>query len=282
MGRESVPFDAWFVWWNQNPFAVSVCAGAVAGVATEAAVFPVDCLKTRLQSPRGFWSSGGFRGLYAGLPVAMLGCAPASAIFFTTFEGSKKVMKKDADTRLRPHHIAIASMIGELCACVIRVPTELMKQRFQVQAAMNLAQAAQDLRGLRINQLLLSISFRMTACRDVVFSGLQFPIYESLKHRRFAQTQSASWADGALCGSVAGALSGFLTTPLDRCKTHVMLGVNSLGAEKKVLEVLREVYEKEGHRGFWKGCVPRCTWMGAGGFIFLGTYDVIKDGFGKR
>lgn len=42
----------------------------------DAGLFPLDTIKTRLQSPDGFVKSGGFRGVYSGLGTAALGSAP--------------------------------------------------------------------------------------------------------------------------------------------------------------------------------------------------------------
>jgi len=39
----------------------------------DVALFPIDTVKTRLQSERGFWRSGGFRGIYKGLGIAATG-----------------------------------------------------------------------------------------------------------------------------------------------------------------------------------------------------------------
>ena len=40
-------------------------------------LFPLDTLKTRLQSSQGFFKSGGFRGIYSGIASAAAGSAPA-------------------------------------------------------------------------------------------------------------------------------------------------------------------------------------------------------------
>lgn len=48
-------------------------------MAVDAALFPLDTLKTRLQSPDGFVKSGGFRGVYSGLGAAILGSAPTGS-----------------------------------------------------------------------------------------------------------------------------------------------------------------------------------------------------------
>ena len=52
-------------------------------------LFPLDTLKTRLQSAEGFWKSGGFKRIYAGVGPAALGSAPNAALFFLTYEWTK-------------------------------------------------------------------------------------------------------------------------------------------------------------------------------------------------
>ena len=51
-------------------------AGGVAGTSVDVALYPLDTLKTRLQSAQGFSKAGGFRGIYSGLGSAALGSAP--------------------------------------------------------------------------------------------------------------------------------------------------------------------------------------------------------------
>ena len=58
----------------------------MAGTSVDVALFPIDTLKTRLQSPQGFLQAGGFRGIYNGLGAAALGSAPGAALFFSTYE----------------------------------------------------------------------------------------------------------------------------------------------------------------------------------------------------
>ena len=45
-------------------------AGGVAGFLVDVCLFPIDSLKTRLQSERGFWNSGGFSKIYKGFAPA--------------------------------------------------------------------------------------------------------------------------------------------------------------------------------------------------------------------
>lgn len=43
--------------------------------------FPIDTLKTRLQSHAGFWASGGFSGVYKGIASVIVGSAPGGESF---------------------------------------------------------------------------------------------------------------------------------------------------------------------------------------------------------
>ena len=48
----------------------------MAGTSVDIALFPLDTIKTRLQSAHGFFKAGGFRGVYSGLSAAAAGSAP--------------------------------------------------------------------------------------------------------------------------------------------------------------------------------------------------------------
>ena len=71
-----------------------MAAGAVAGTSVDVALFPLDTVKTRLQSPNGFLKSGGFRGVYNGIGAAVAGSAPNAAAFFVAYEGAKRVIRR--------------------------------------------------------------------------------------------------------------------------------------------------------------------------------------------
>ena len=49
-------------------------------MVVDIALFPLDTVKTRIQSPQGFLKAGGFRGVYSGIGSAAIGSAPAGKI----------------------------------------------------------------------------------------------------------------------------------------------------------------------------------------------------------
>ena len=51
-------------------------AGGAAGTAVDLLFFPIDTVKTRLQSAQGFVKAGGFNGIYKGIGSVVVGSAP--------------------------------------------------------------------------------------------------------------------------------------------------------------------------------------------------------------
>lgn len=77
------------------------------------------------------------RGIYAGLPSVLFGSAPSAASFFIVYDGVKRSLlpsSPDSAPASRTHVFfthSIASSLGEIAACAVRVPTEVVKQRAQ-------------------------------------------------------------------------------------------------------------------------------------------------------
>ncbi|KAI4826380.1 hypothetical protein KUCAC02_029828, partial [Chaenocephalus aceratus] len=119
---------------ERREFVAYMVAGGCAGMCVDLTLFPLDTIKTRLQSPQGFQKAGGFRGVYAGVPSAAVGSFPNAAAFFVTYEFTKSLLGAGgglAAPQAAPVTHMMAASLGEVVACLIRVPTEVVKQRTQ-------------------------------------------------------------------------------------------------------------------------------------------------------
>lgn len=80
------------------------CAGAAAGVAMWIPVFPIDTVKSRLQTMegnptvggvvRGLWAKGGYRAFFPGFGPALARAVPANAATFLGVELAHQSMNK--------------------------------------------------------------------------------------------------------------------------------------------------------------------------------------------
>eukprot|EP00055_Hartaetosiga_balthica_P013508 m.69746 g.69746 ORF g.69746 m.69746 type:complete len:284 (+) comp8284_c0_seq1:210-1061(+) len=264
VGNEAVPE-------RQRIFS-GLFGGCIAGPSVDIALHPVDTIKTRLQSKQGFFKAGGFNGLYRGLSAAALGSAPSAACFFGTYETTKVVLARFISDDYAVAREMTAGSVGEMVTAMVRMPFEVIKQRRQ-----SLGHAAwgdhfksfKSFRGLWQGYTTL-------VAREIPFSFLQFPMYESFK-RKVAQFRGVdvheleAW-QASLCGSLAGGLAGAITTPLDVVKTRVVLSNSPEGMFKTLVTVAKT----EGIRPLFAGCVPRVAFISFGGAVFFGVYEQAK------
>ncbi|NXK93556.1 SAMC protein, partial [Formicarius rufipectus] len=253
-------------------------AGGVAGVCVDLILFPLDTVKTRLQSPQGFRKAGGFRGIYAGVPSTAIGSFPNAAAFFITYENVKSLLPHGSSSYLSPATHMVAASLGEVVACLIRVPSEVVKQRAQVSpSSSTLRILSHTLYHEGVQGLYRG--YKSTVLREIPFSLVQFPLWESLKDLwSWKQGHVVDSWQSAVCGAFAGGFAAAVTTPLDVAKTRIMLAkAGSRNASGNVLTALGGIWRTQGLSGLFAGVVPRMAAISLGGFIFLGTYEKIRQ-----
>ncbi|GMI16585.1 hypothetical protein TrLO_g15608 [Triparma laevis f. longispina] len=253
-------------------FLAALVSGAFAGFAVDVSLYPIDTLKTRLQSPKGFLASGGFTGIYRGLGSVAIGSAPGAALFFTVYETSKFYTP---DNSLG--HMMSASF-GEIAACLVRVPTENVKTRMQINSSnSSLSKTVkQILKGEGVRNMYNG--FGITLMREIPFAFIQFPIYERMKLLVSTyQSEPASPIQSAICGSFGGAIAAAVTTPLDVVKTRLMVGEDIQGVKyTSVGDTVKRIVRDEGRMTLLNGIQPRIMWISIGGFVFFGAYEACK------
>uniref|UniRef100_A0A3P9M307 Mitochondrial S-adenosylmethionine carrier protein n=1 Tax=Oryzias latipes TaxID=8090 RepID=A0A3P9M307_ORYLA len=258
---------------DRREFVASLVAGGCAGMCVDLTLFPLDTIKTRLQSQQGFHKAGGFRGIYAGVPSAAVGSFPNAAAFFVTYECAKSLLGAGgapAAPQAAPVTHMLAASLGEVVACLIRVPAEVVKQRTQASPSSStystlLATLREEVFNLyRLHTCVWNLAnistdcnlFFLSLCLSAVLSSLFF---QTLWSRR--QGHMLSPWQSAVCGALAGAVSAFVTTPLDVAKTRIMLA---------------KVHTHKHSQHLFAGCTPRVALISVGGFIFLGAYERVR------
>ncbi|VDN96779.1 unnamed protein product [Rodentolepis nana] len=284
--------------WNRERES-QVYAGATAGLCVDVVLYPIDTLKTRLQSASGnIFTSCGRLKLFAGLPMVLLGSAPASAVFFYFYEVAKELSQKNGLPMWASSMLGTAA--ADITSMVLWVPCENVKQSAQSRPFDSLRSI---FRGYVQHEGFLGLyrGYVSTIVRDLPCALIQFPIWEALKtffarrnHRRLLEqhhsqgntehqnlpppsTANLTVFQFALCGFLSGAIAGTVTTPLDVAKTRIMLAEqDSALASGRISTALKLVYKESGVLGCFAGILPRIGLMSLGGGIFLGLYDITK------
>lgn len=195
---------------------------------------------------------------------------------------------------IQPDNFALSHMgaasVGEAAACLVRVPTEVIKAKMQTGTGgdkvwSTIQMVLKETHGGNFTSAYLGGMYRgygITLMREIPFAVIQFPLYERFKLEWGAwQKEPVSPPQAAACGSFAGAIAAAATTPLDVIKTRLMLGVDQHGKHYNgAVDVVKRTMAEDSMK-FWSGLQPRVMWISIGGFVFFGAYEGLKSTLGR-
>ncbi|GFR47022.1 hypothetical protein Agub_g8707, partial [Astrephomene gubernaculifera] len=267
--------------------AANLAAGATAGCSVELALYPIDTIKTRLQAMIGggglkaLLASGGGKGLYAGVWGNLAGVAPASAIFMACYEPTKLAVQARVSEDRQYLGPVVAGAAAGAASSLIRVPTEVVKQRLQTgefKGAVTAVRTILTREGLRG----LYAGYGAFMLRDLPFDAIEFVAYEQIKKAYGAAVRrELNPGETSLIGAFAGGFTGVITTPLDVLKTRLMTQGAS-GRYKNLLDATVTIARTEGLSAFMSGWQPRLMWISLGGFVFFPVLEAAKKFYAPK
>ncbi|KAG4125373.1 hypothetical protein ERO13_D10G091500v2 [Gossypium hirsutum] len=268
----------------------TAAAGAVAGFATVAAMYPLDIVRTRFQVNDGRVTNfpaykntahaiftitrlEGLKGLYAGFLPAVLGSTVSWGLYFFFYGRAKQRYSKNREEKLSSgHHLASAAEAGALVSLCTN-PIWLIKTRLQLQNPLH-----QSRRYSGIYDALRTILREegWTALYKGLGPGLlmvshgaiQFTAYEELRRIMVDYKEKKQKSEGAsnLLNSFDYALLGgsskiaaiLITYPFQVIRTRAQQRPSKEGIPRYMnsWHVVKETARFEGIRGFYKGITP--------------------------
>ncbi|CAI6334315.1 unnamed protein product [Periconia digitata] len=279
-------------------------AGAFAGVSINLIFFPLDTLKTRLQSPsyQQIYRSQNatvnrtlFRGLYQGISTVTVIAVPSSVVFFSTYESLKRVIGSTGIPQPAVH--AFSSSVAQLLNCAVVTPAEVLKQNAQIlkhdaQTKKRISPTTEVTRMLMKHPAGLWRGYTALAARDLPFTALQFPVFEYLKKNltvRRSRMKDGEPVTGvferarisAASAGIAGSAAAWITTPFDVVKTRMMLEAseeskNRREIRRSVLQILQSILRDDGVTGLFRGGLVRAMFTIAGNGMYMGCYEGAK------
>jgi solute carrier family 25 S-adenosylmethionine transporter 26 len=279
---ESAPPPAGVPRWRVA--AGNLAAGAIAGCSVEAALYPIDTVKTRLQAMRSgggiraLLQAGGGRAVYAGIWGNLVGVAPASAIFMAVYEPVKQAVTARVPAERSFLGPLAAGAAAGLASSIVRVPTEVIKTRMQTGEFKHALVALRSIIS-REGARGIFAGYGSFLLRDLPFDAIEFVAYEQLKKSYHAgvlkKSRDLNPGEHSMFGAAAGAVTGLVTTPLDVLKTRLMIQ----GTTKQytnVFDAARQIVRQEGGGALFRGWQPRVVWIGIGGSIFFTVLEQAK------
>lgn len=268
-------------------------AGAAAGVLEHSVMYPVDCVKTRMQSlipnPKADYRSiadafykivryEGVKNTVRGVSAVVGGAGPAHALYFACYEKLKKVLSGGH----HGNHFAngSAGLVATLLHDAVMNPADVVKQRMQMynspyKSSLHCANVIYRQEGI----FAFYRSFTTQLTMNIPFQCIHFMTYEIMQNvmnpnRLYDPTSHM------ISGGMAGAAAALFTMPLDVCKT--LLNTQECCSHTRVSYVngmfsaFRLVYEYQGLRGYFKGVGARMLFQMPATGISWSVYELFK------
>ncbi|XP_039126836.1 solute carrier family 25 member 44-like [Dioscorea cayenensis subsp. rotundata] len=285
--------------------------GAILFTVQLGLLHPIAVVKTRMQVAEGEMArmhgfsvfknilrNNGLAGIFRGFGTSSIGALPGRVLALTSLEVSKEKMLKSIEDLDMPDatRIAVANgtagLFSNLVSSAYFVPLEVICQRLMVQGLpgittyngpFDVAHKVLKTEGLRG----LYRGFGLTVVTQSPASALWWGAYGSAQHIIW---RSLGFGDEierkpshlelvtvqATAGTIAGACSSIITTPLDTIKTRLQVMDDYGTGRPSVWKTTKVLLQEDGWRGFYRGFGPRFLNMSLWGTSMIVTYELIK------
>lgn len=296
-GDEAHSFD-WEDRDEKTPFWHHAAAGSCAGITEHVAMYPLDTVKTRLQTSSGsvgvretvqavLREQRGAMGLWRGASIIGIGCIPAHVSLFSTYEYCKLLLM-DGSSGSQPTRAALCGAAGTVMHDIVLTPIDVVKQRLQLGAYAGTKDCiTSTLRREGVRAFYISLP--ATLAMNVPYTGLLVASNEMLKN--LCNVGGAGSGDDAslanapwyfFTAGVSGAFAGALTLPFDVVKTRLQTQKGGPAVTSDVrrydgfVSTVRRIHLEEGYLGFFRGFVPRIALAMPSAAMCWGTYETVR------
>ncbi|KNB42661.1 mitoferrin-like protein [Blastocystis sp. subtype 4] len=244
-------------WEEWDPSSLSfrqhMVAGCVAGVSEHIVFFPIDTLRVMaigFDFQRAVHRHG-YRILWRGISTTIVACIPAHALYFSIYEYIKM--------RFGGIGGALASMAHD----AVMTPLDVLKQRMQLGLYARPIDALREVVRTEGVKALYS-SYFTTILMNVPNAAVLVVTNDWMKSI-LNPSGNQNFSAFLVSGLVAGALSGFVTCPLDVIKTRIQtqngsgITTNDVAIRKYTgfWQTLKLMVKEEGIRSLFMGVSTR-------------------------
>jgi solute carrier family 25 (mitochondrial iron transporter), member 28/37 len=275
-----------------------VVSAASASLPSSSHLLSASAASATLPQPTVGWTR-----LFRGIQAVMVGCVPAHALYFSSYEIVKAAFMKD-DGRASTIGSSLAGAAAVTSHDLVMTPLDTVKQRLQIGHYRNARHAAYSIFKAE-GVVALYRSFPITLLSNIPYGMIMVTTHEACKQvlRDYSQLQPTpvpQWQIVLTASSVAGCVASALTTPLDRIKTALQTQqleplcgrrIRDCPLKKARSEAAatvtpkhlywhqaaRTIWVEEGWAGFWRGLAPRILSHTPAVAISWTTYETAKQ-----
>lgn len=244
-------------------------------------------------------TAAGVSRLWRGVHSVVMGCIPAHALYFSSYE-VVKAATLDSNGQVTTYGSALAGATASFSHDLILGPLDTVKQRLQLGHYRGLTHA---LSTMIANEGAVSLfrSFPITLAANVPYGMVMVGTNEFLKERWTETGEKLSLEVTLAASGIAGLTAAATTTPLDRIKTYLqtqqltpacfvssappdncpLTSSASKITSKPIVADWRQaairIYQTEGKIGFFRGMTPRILSHTPAVAISWTTYETAKD-----
>jgi len=264
----------------QPSLLASYLAGGIGGLIVECAYFPLDTLKTRVQTrhvaevqKNVIKTSTKGPHLFSGIQSTAMSAFPVGFAYIFGYNKGRQYLRRLFPNLSENAENILGGAAAELSCNLIRGPFEIVKQQMQVGLGRSLHETitgiykAQGIRGFYTGVLPLLF-------RDVPYSMTFMPVYEQVKKRG----HPTDWKWTLLSSATAALVASFITQPMDVLKTRLM---TSRQSSKTLTSTLSHIISSEGITGLYRGFPYRLVSALYFGMVFFSVYEWARIGLEK-
>jgi solute carrier family 25 carnitine/acylcarnitine transporter 20/29 len=248
--------------------SITAISGAVAGVVGTSLGYPLDSIKTRIQTdPRKYSSmtqslrtiikEEGILGLYRGLLSPMISLIILNTMNFSVYSKSMTSLGLDYSYTIREFEprVLIAGCTSGFFASIVSTPFELVKIQMQLNHGkdnikiQNSASTAYSI----INKYGLSSLYRghkINTIREMVFLATYFGMYEHTKS--LFSSNLPTNISIVIAGGLSGSIGWIISFPLDCIKSQIQ-GSAIQSSPLGIIKSFKYVIDTKGILGIYRG-----------------------------
>ncbi|XP_050360880.1 calcium-binding mitochondrial carrier protein SCaMC-2 [Nymphalis io] len=253
-------------WWRH------LLAGGIAGAVSRTCTAPLDRLKVFLQvNPTRenmtkclakMINEGGFTGLWRGNGINVIKIAPESALKFAAYEQVKRLIKGEKNPLEIYERFVAGATAGAISQTVI-YPLEVLKTRLALRKTGQYNGILDAVKKIYAREGLKCFykGYIPNILGIVPYAGIDLAVYETLKKKYINKYQAHNEQPGMLlllaCGSASCTLGQVCSYPLALVRTRLQAQEQAAkGAEGTMRGAFREIVQREGIRGLYRGITP--------------------------